>query len=128
MKDLNTYIKEVRLSDVRRTVSYDDNYHPKDRDELMDLLGKLIHKRGYDGDFNDIDTGAVTDMHELFANTSFNGNVSKWDVSNVKDMSRMFYNTRFFGDLSKWDVDKDCRTFQMFDYSPRCLRPPKWFK
>ena len=80
------------------------NYHPKDKDELDELLDKLIIERGNDADLNDIDTSEITDMSYMFENSDFNGDISKWDVSNVKDMG------------------------EMFNESPLEKNPPKWYK
>jgi surface protein len=67
------------------------NYFPKSKDELKELLKKLIEERGYEGDFNDIDTSAITDMSQLFSNNKkFNGDISKWNTSNVPDMRYMY--------------------------------------
>ena len=62
------------------------NYHPKTRDELKELVDKLIKERGNEADLNVIDTSEITDMDELFYNSDFNGNISDWDVSNVTTM------------------------------------------
>ena len=80
------------------------NYHPKTKDELKELLDKLIIERGNDADLNDIDTSEITDMSELFYECKFNGDISKWDVSNVEDMSNMFFESSFNGDISNWNV------------------------
>ena len=66
------------------------NYHPKTRDELEELVGKLIKERGNDADLNDIDTSEITDMNYMFYTSKFNGDISKWDVSNVKNMKDIF--------------------------------------
>ena len=128
-------------------------YHPKDKDELLKLLDQLIKERGYDGDFNDIDTSEITDMSCLFtfARNRFNGDISKWDVSNVTDMKfmfcdtdfnkdisnwdvsnvknmyNMFYNSKFNHNLDKWDVSKVKDMKMMFDGSPLEKNPPKWY-
>ena len=80
------------------------NYQTKTKNELKELIDKLIEKRGNDADLNDIDTSKITDMHYLFVNSEFNGNISEWDVSNVEDMSYMFKESYFNGDISNWDV------------------------
>ena len=81
-------------------------YHPKDKDELAELLEELIEERGDNADLNDIDTSEITDMCELFKGMEqFNGDISKWDVSQVTDMESMFEGCESFNqDLSEWDV------------------------
>ena len=102
MKSLSQYIKEaLKVTSKSKVNTY--NYHPKTRDELKELVNKLIEERGNEADLNDIDTSKIKDMVSMFEHSKFNGDISKWDVSNVKDM-------RF-----------------IFDKSPLKKNPPKWF-
>ena len=130
------------------------NYHPKTKNELKQLVYKLIIERGYDADLNDIDTSEITDMSFMFngsyfngdisewdvsnvkymsymlGNSSFtgeNGDISKWDVSNVEDMDYMFYYSEFNGDISNWDVKKVKTMKDIFNLSPLEKNPPKWY-
>ena len=113
MKNLKQYVTE------NLKPNKNNNYVPKTREELDDIIDELIEERGNNADLNDIDVSNITDMSGLFAlrhkvvnfkynkkyNFSrFNGDISKWDVSNVENMSDMFYNSSFNGDISKWDV------------------------
>ena len=101
MKTLNTYIAES----LKRQSSY--KYFPKTRDELKELVKKLIKERGNEADLNDIDTSEITDMADVFYELDFNGDISQWDVSNVTDMSSMFSSCKSFNqDISNWDVSK----------------------
>ena len=112
MKQINKYIwghlKNPNFSIVERlhinkdTGNHHYNYHPKTRDELKELVYKLINERGNEADLNDIDTSEITDMNYMFYNSKFNGDISKWDVSNVKDMSFMFTNTPLEKNPPKW--------------------------
>ena len=104
MKSINQYINE-KLK-IRKSNKPSYQYFPKSKKELRDILKQLIEERGYDGDFNDIDTSNITDMSELFDGMEkFNGNISEWDVSNVTDMTGMFeYCKSFNQDISNWDV------------------------
>ena len=101
MKKISTYITEKPK--IKKS-SY--NYFPKTKEELQDIIDKLIKERGNEGDFNDIDTSEITDMSELFAGMiKFNGDISNWDVSNVTNMGHMFYYCLSFNqDISNWDV------------------------
>ena len=103
MKQINKYIVE-RLHINKDTGNHHYNYHPKTKDELKELVNKLIYKRGNKANLNDIDTSEITDMTKLFHESKFNGDISNWTVSNVKDMS------------------------YMFDKSPLEKNPPKWYK
>ena len=138
MKQINKYIwghlKNPKFSIVERlhinkdTGNRQYNYHPKTRDELKQLVYKLIKERGNEADLNDIDTSEITDMHYLFFKSKFNGDISNWDVSNVKDMHMMFYNSKFTGNISEWDVSNVEDMSMMFDKSPLEKNPPKWYK
>jgi len=151
MENLINIIEKLKINSKSKI---HNEYHPKDKDELMKLLDKLIKERGLEGDFNDIDTSKITDMSMLFtfSRPNFNGDISNWDVSNVKDMHFMFADTKFAGDISKWDVsnvenmnnmfygcnDFDCNLNDwnvkkvknmkyMFDYSALEKNPPRWY-
>ena len=105
MKQINKYIVErLHINKDTGNHYHNYNYQPKTKNELKELIDKLIEKRGNDADLNDIDTSKITDMHYLFVNSEFNGNISEWDVSNVEDMSYMFKESYFNGDISEWDV------------------------
>ena len=129
MKNLKDIIIE-RLHINKDIDSY--NYHPKTKDELKQLVYKLIKERGDDADLNDIDTSKITDMTTLFNNSKFNGDISSWNVSNVKYMMYMFHNSKFTGengDISNWDVSNAKNNmYYMFSKSPLEKNPPKWFK
>ena len=131
------------------------SYHPKDINELEELVNKLIKERGNDANLNDIDVSKLKGMPHLFEYSDFNGDISEWDVSNienmhcmfnnskytgengdiskwntnkVKYMDYMFYNSKFKEDISKWDVSNVEDMTEMFKYSPLENKPPKWYK
>ena len=106
MKKLNTYITE-KLK-IRKSNKPSYKYFPKTKEELQDLLNKLVNERGNEGDFNDIDTSEITDMSYLFGTLEeFNGDISNWVVSNVTDMDSMFYECYSFNqNISNWNVSK----------------------
>ena len=155
MKTLNEYIIEtLKINSKAKVTIY--NYQPKNRNELIELIDKLVEKRGNEADLNDIDTSEITNMSYLFYDAwHFNGDISKWNVSNVKDMSNMFKDAPFDGDISNWDVSNveymDCMFMNsyftgkngdiskwdvskvkdmklMFDGCPLEKNPPKWYK
>ena len=83
MKKINNYIIEKFKINSKNISKY--KYHPKDKDELMKLLDKLIEERGWDGDFNDIDTSKITEFKTSFFILSISG-LFKWDfivLSNI---------------------------------------------
>ena len=131
MKQINKYIQE-RLhinKDIDSHIEY--NYHPKTKDELEELIDKLIEERGYNANLNDIDTSEITDMSHMFTYSKFNGDISKWDVSNVKDMGYMFWDSSFTaknGDISNWDVRNVQNMYLMFNGTPLAKNTPKWYK
>ena len=92
MKQINKYIVErLRINkDTGNHHNHHYNYHPKTRDELKELVDKLIKERGNEANLNDIDTSEITDMSYIFSYSSFNGDISEWDVSKVEDMGGMF--------------------------------------
>ena len=140
MKQINKYILEhvqnsnfsiVERLHINKDISNYYNYHPKTKDELKELVNKLIKERGNDADLNDIDTSKITDMSRMFTYSKFNGDISKWDVSNVKDMGYMFWDSSFTaknGDISNWDVSNVKNMRRMLTWSPLEKNPPKWYK
>ena len=141
MKQISTYIfehsKNSKFSIIERLHINKDidshieyNYHPKTRDELKQLVNKLIKERGNDGDLNDIDTSEITNMFALFYKSNFNGDISQWDVSNVENMDYMFSYSKFTGEngeISQWDVSNVKNMSYMFGKSPLEKNPPKWY-
>ena len=77
IKKINKYIQE-RLHINKDTGNHHYNYHPTTRDELLELVNKLIEERGNDTDLNDIDTSEITDMSFMFTNTPLEKNPPKW--------------------------------------------------
>ena len=126
MKQLNNFIYEkLKINSNTKINNY--KYHPKDKNELKELVKKLIKERGLEADLNDIDTSEITDMEKLFYASKFNGDISEWDVSNVENMYKMFTRSKFNGDISSWNVSKVEKNFAMFRFSPLEKNPPKWY-
>lgn len=154
MKKLTQYIEE-KLH-INKYKKY--NYHPKDINELIDILEELIQERGEDANLNDIDISGmtslrgvfmncdcearnidisewdvsnVTDMYGLFCGQdTFNCNLSSWDVSNVENMNSMFSGCYDFkGEgLDKWNVNDDCNILYMFEGCSSLKEYPTWYK
>ena len=104
------------------------HYHPKDINELEELIEKLIKERGNDANLNDIDVSKLKGMPHLFEYSDFDGDISEWDVSNIENMHCMFNNSKFKEDISKWDVSSVEDMTEMFKHSPLEKNPPKWYK
>ena len=135
MKQITQYIQEkLKINSKSKVNTY--NYYPETKEELENIIVKLIEKRGSNADLNDIDTSKITNMSHLFSKTnydyssgrailhkrnkcfySFNGDISQWNVSNVEDMDSMFYESEFNGDISSWNVSKVKNMREMFRYS-----------
>ena len=129
MKQINKYIVErLHINKDTGNHYHNYNYQPKTKNELKQLVNKLINERGYNADLNDIDTSEITDMNFMFYESPFNGDISNWNVSNVKDMRYMFSLTKFNGDISNWNVSNVYNMRSMFDKSPLEKNPPKWYK
>ena len=117
VKGLNNYITEKLQIGSNTKLGNNYNYCPKTRDELRDLVKKLIKERGNEANLNDIDVSKITNMHGMFYNSQFNGDISGWDVGNVTDMSCMFTDSKFNKDISKWDVSNVTDMSDMFSHS-----------
>lgn len=115
MKHIDTYITEKLKLNKDSSTRY--NYHPKNKDELENLVIKLCKERGKDADLNDIDVSEIKDMSFLFTGVDpHNIDISQWDVSNVENTIGMFNQCTYFNcDLSHWDVSNVKTMFWMFD-------------
>jgi len=68
------------------------------------------------GNISDWDVSQVTDMSQLFKDTSFNDDISNWDVSNVTNMFGVFaYAYSFNQDIGAWNVSNVTNMRGMFD-------------
>ena len=103
MIDITNFINEkLKVSSKSKINQNTYSYYPKDKDELEEIVNKLIKERGENADLNDIDTSKITDMSHIFKYSPFNGNISSWDVSNVKDMHWIFYCSPLENNPPKW--------------------------
>lgn len=122
-KILNSEIGDI----VFNLLEYDYVTKPKTKDELIKTINHFMrYYRKTNISLNTIDVSAITDMSQLFKDSTFNGDISKWDVSDVEDMSMMFQNSDFNGDISKWDVSDVREMAWMFDNSKFNRNISKW--
>ena len=136
MKHINQFITEyiIKKKLDKPIDSSGYKYHPKNKDELIDIISYRISKTE-EKNFNDIDTSKITDMSYLFAMSNLKNackmsplkinnilseiDINDWDVSNVENMEHMFDNsavTSLNFDFSNWDVSKVTNMDKMFYY------------
>ena len=136
MKSFKQHIFEkLKVSKVQRTT-----YHPKNKEELVDLIIYEIKTNGPTCSLNHIDVSNITDMSYLFLGgteefwkdhpvlSSFDGDISNWNVSNVENMEYMFCGSDFNEDISDWNVSNVTDMENMFTYSPLENNLPIWYK
>jgi hypothetical protein len=98
---------------------YSWKFIPENKSQLQTAINawvanKITAETRY-GNINTWDVSLITDMSELFAETSFNDDISEWDVSGVTNMKRMFYNTSEFNqELQKWNILNVTDMLEMF--------------
>ena len=82
---------------------------------VTDMTGMFAETFSFNGDLSSWNVSSVTDMSDMFYESSFNGNISSWDVSSVTDMSDMFIDAYSFnGNISSWDVSSVTDMSAMF--------------
>lgn len=97
------YSQQLNDSNFHNTISmwFDQNQRP----QVIELYGEI----------EDWDTSQVTNMSEVFNNTTFNRDISSWDVSNVTNMYKMFFQAYSFNQpIGTWDVSQVTNMNQMF--------------
>ena len=80
-------------------------------------MSEMFSNSSFNQDINSWDVSKVDDMSFMFSYSPFNQNISFWDVSNVKDMKCMFSESFFNQDISSWDVSKVTDMRSMFSFS-----------
>ena len=114
-------------------------YTPKTKEELEQIIVKLIEQYGDKADLNDIDISNINDLSFLFSKVNningtkrknnlykFNGDISKWNVSKVENMEGMFSESNFNGDISEWNVSNVTNMTRMFAHSKFNKDISKW--
>ena len=82
-------------------------------------MSQLFYQTSFNQDISSWDVSSVTDMQSMFQeNTSFNQPIGNWDVSSVTDMGLMFFYAQSFNqDISSWDVSSVTTMLSMFYYA-----------
>lgn len=88
-----------------------------------DLLKERIKENS---DLSRLCTSLVTDMYELFKDSTFNQPIGNWDVNNVECMNSMFWNSQFNRSIEKWDVKNVVDMSLMFYGSSFNLPIKEW--
>jgi hypothetical protein len=73
---------------------------------LMTNMDDMFHNSTFDLPIDSWDTSNVTTMSRMFKGTNnFNKNIGSWDTLKVTKMGEMFFNARAFDqDISSWNV------------------------
>jgi len=123
-RDLSSWRISIDKTATARIFTFCDikpQYKPKilpvkaTDDNIQMIVHGAIGILGEKADLNFIDVSDVTDMSELFFDSSFNGDIGYWNVSNVNNMSSMFENSSFNGDISHWNVSNVTNMSHMFN-------------
>ena len=71
------------------------------------------------GSISGWDTSDITDMSELFKDTTFNDNIGNWNTSNVQNMENMFdHAIAFDQDIGNWNTSNVTTMKNMFKSTP----------
>ncbi|MGX1929132.1 BspA family leucine-rich repeat surface protein [Flagellimonas sp. 2504JD4-2] len=68
----------------------------------------------FNGNIGNWDTSNVTNMSNMFGNSSFNQDIGNWNTENVTNMSSMFMHTSFDQDIGEWDTGNVTDMSSMF--------------
>lgn len=77
----------------------------------------LSQRRDQGTDLTRVCTSLVTNMSNLFKDSTFNQPIGNWDVSNVNNMNGMFMSSFFNQSIGEWDVSKVTNMGRMFNNS-----------
>ena len=118
---LNTYTLSEWVIDE---LNNPDNYEkyaaliPANDKTIVDLLFHSMPLLGDNGNYNWIDTSAVTSFYSLFEDdVYFNGHIELWDTSNVETMQKMFCNAQSFNqNISNCNPSKVTNMLFMFNW------------
>ena len=130
MKSLIQHIQEKLVINRNTNITY--NYHPKTKEELVEIIKSEVEKNGWECDLNHIDVSQITDMSYLFSShkvsgfglSDFNGDISDWDVSKLENMRGMFLGAYLFNQhIMDWDVSNVTNMSGMFQHATKFNQP-----
>lgn len=100
-----THVNTCQITDMSALfILQDTNY--QDPSQMVNIFNQ---------DISQWNTGAVTDMSNMFQDCTFNQDIGEWDVSHVESMAFMFVNARNFNqNISNWDVSSVIDMHNMF--------------
>ncbi|WP_267525190.1 BspA family leucine-rich repeat surface protein [Campylobacter sp. MG1] len=106
----NFYSDKIDVSAFLDPLKKTFKYFPKNKKELQTLIANPAIK------LNEIDTGLITDMSDLFGGRADYEGVGEWDTSNVVSMSRMFAWCEDFNQGLEFDTKNVENMENMFYY------------
>ena len=116
------------LYDIIEYYSFHYQNEPLNWLDVSDIteMSNLFYNTTYKGDISKWDTSHATNMNGLFMHSQFNGDISGWDVSNVHFMADMFNSSYFNNDISKWNVSEVVNMRAMFAWSDFNQNISRW--
>ena len=101
-----SHYSEISICTINIIYPLKDNNIKQVVNDWVTNTNKNIIDASY-GNISYWDVSEITNMKNLFKNTSFNEDISRWDVSKVTDMSSMFYQAKSFNQpIGDWNVSK----------------------
>ena len=117
--NFSEYLKDTNIFKVLLPIIDEFRYTFKKNEELKQAVKewcenkeKAVKKYGHIKIWN---TRFITDMSNMFKDTSFNDDISNWDTSNVTNMSNMFEEESEFNQPLNWNTSNVINMCSMFD-------------